>query len=85
MSPSRTVGVLVGSLRRESSHCELRQSLFAVGVPVLPSPEMYIGNVASLLGPDGAVNNEKTRELLTKFMKELEGWIERLLATVPAA
>jgi hypothetical protein len=31
------------------------------------------------------VTNEKTRELLTRFMGELRDWIERILATVPAA
>jgi chromate reductase len=68
-----------------ASHQQLRQSLFAVGVALLPSPEMYIGNVGDLLSPDGAVTNEKTRELLTRFMGELRDWIERILATVPAA
>lgn len=83
--PGGIVSVTPGALGAMSSHMELRQSLFAVGVPLLPSPEMYIANVASLLGPDGGLTNEKTQELFAKFMGGLEGWIERMLATIPAA
>ena len=82
--PAGIVSASPGALGGLASHSELRQSLFAVGVAVLPYPEMYIPNVNTLLGPDGSVTNEKTNELLTKFMGELAGWIERMVATPSA-
>jgi hypothetical protein len=45
---------------------------------------MYVPNVNTLFGPDGSLTNEKTRELFTKFMGELAGWIERMVATPSA-
>jgi len=78
--PAAIVSVTPGSLGAMASHQALRQSLFAVGMSVLSRPEMYIGSVEALLGPDGAVTNERTRELLSTFMSEFAAWIERCLA-----
>src|SRR5262245_45314036 len=78
--PAGIVSVTPGPLGAMASHHALRQTLFAVGVPVMPSPEMYIGGVEALLGPDGSVTNASTRELLVTFMAALATWTERMLA-----
>ncbi len=53
----------------------IRQALVALNVAAMPAPEAYIGNAANLLGPDGRVNNDQTREVLTKFITAFADWV----------
>ena len=46
-------------------------------VPVMPQPEVYLGAAGTLFGADGALQNEKTKEFLTKFMAAFATWIAR--------
>lgn len=80
--PAGTVSTTPGALGGMASHHQLRQSLAAVGVPVMPSPEMYLANVNTVLGEDGSVTNEKTRDLLTRFLNAYVTWVERFPAAV---
>ena len=80
--PAGVVSVTPGGLGAMASQQQLRQSLTAVGVATMPLPEMYIANVNTLLGEDGSVTNEKTREVLNKFLLALAVWIERFPAAV---
>ncbi len=77
--PAGVVSVTPGALGAMAAQHQLRQSLVAVGAAAMPLPEMYIANVSTLLGSDGALTNEKTREFFTAYMKALAEWIERLL------
>ena len=52
----------------------LRQILVCVNMPVMPQPEMYIGNVYGLFDETGALSNDKTRKLLKGFLTSLETW-----------
>jgi chromate reductase len=56
---------------------QVRQSLVALNVATMPAPEAYIGNAAKLLGEDGKVNNDQTREVLRKFINAFAQWMER--------
>ena len=80
--PAGTVSVTPGGLGAMASHHQLRQSLAAVGVAVMPSPEMYIPHVNTLLGEDGTVTNEKTREQLQRFLNAYVVWVERFPVAV---
>jgi chromate reductase len=82
--PAGVVSVTPGALGAMAAHHQLRHALFAVNVAAMALPEIYIANVNTLLGPDGTVANEKTRELLQKYMQALAGWIERILAPMPS-
>ncbi|HYR52113.1 MAG TPA: NAD(P)H-dependent oxidoreductase [Candidatus Dormibacteraeota bacterium] len=75
--PAGTVSVTPGGFGAMASHHQLRQSLAAVGVAVMPSPEMYIAHVNTVLGEDGSVTNEKTRDQLQKFLNAFVVWVER--------
>ena len=55
----------------------IRQALVTLNGVVMPSPEAYIGNAANLLGPDGRVNNDQTRDVLTKFITAFAAWTEK--------
>jgi len=80
--PAGVVSVTPGALGAMAAHHQLRQSLFAVGVAAMPAPEVFIANVATLLGPDGTLTDEKTGEFLRKYMQALAAWTERILADV---
>jgi chromate reductase len=46
-------------------------------MPVLQQPEAYIGNVAKLLGPNGEISDDKSREFCTLLLQKFEAWIQR--------
>jgi chromate reductase len=55
----------------------LRQCLVTLNAPVMPAPEIYLGKVDTLLGPDGALQDEGVTKLLTQFMQRFEEWVRR--------
>ena len=82
--PAGVISVTPGSFGAMASHHQLRQALAAVGVPAMPLPEVFIAHVETVLGPDGSVTNEKTREILGKYLQALAVWMERFPAAVKA-
>jgi chromate reductase len=40
----------------------------------MPTPEFYLGGVASVFDDDGAIINTKTAEFMTKFLNEFSRW-----------
>jgi len=44
----------------------------------MPAPEAYIGGADKLLDDAGKVNNDKTREVLGKFMAAFASWVEQI-------
>jgi chromate reductase len=45
-------------------------------MPLLQQPEAYIGGAANLLGADGKLNNDSTRQYLKKFADAFAAWVE---------
>ena len=70
------VTVSPGAVGGFGANHHLRQSLVALNVATMPAPEAYIGNAAKLLGDDGKVNNDQTREVLGKFIAAFAAWVE---------
>lgn len=62
------ISVSPGALSAFGANHHLRQSLVFFNMRVVQQPEMYIGNVASLLDEEGKVKNEKTVQLLESFV-----------------
>ena len=75
--PGGVISVTQGPLGAFGANHALRQSLMAVDVAAMPFPEAYIGQVATLFDAEGKLINDKTRELLGKFVKAFATWIER--------
>lgn len=73
--PGAVMSVSPGGLGGFGANHHLRQVLVVLNVPVMPVPESYIGNVATLLDANGNLTNQKTRELLQKFMDAFATWI----------
>jgi len=74
--PGAVVSVAPGLLGAFGANQHLRQSLVFINVPAMQQPEMYISNVATLLGPNGELVNPSTREFLTKGMAAFAEWVE---------
>lgn len=75
--PGAVISVSIGALGGFGSNHHLRQSLVFLNVPTMPQPEAYIGDAAKLFEANGDLNNESTREFLTKFMTEFVLWVEK--------
>jgi chromate reductase, NAD(P)H dehydrogenase (quinone) len=75
--PAAVISVSPGAIGGFGANHHLRQSLVFLDVPAMQQPEAYIGGAAQLFDANGAVTNEKTRELLLKFMDAFAAWIAR--------
>lgn len=76
----KTAGVVTvspGGVGGFGANHHIRQSLVALNVAAMPAPEAYIGNGAKLLGEDGKVNNDQTRDVLAKFITAFAAWVEK--------
>lgn len=69
--PGAVVSVSPGSLGGFGANHHLRQVLTFIDVQTVQQPEVYIGNVVSLLDDEGKLKNASTRELLKKLMDTL--------------
>ena len=79
--PAAIVSVSTGAIGGFGANHHLRQSLVFLDVPAMPQPEAYIGSAANLFGADGSITNDRTRELMTKFLAAFAQWIARNAAT----
>lgn len=73
--PGAVISVSPGGLGGFGANHHLRQVLVVLNIAVMPLPETYIGNVATILDEDGRLTNEKTQQLLHKFMDAFAAWI----------
>jgi chromate reductase, NAD(P)H dehydrogenase (quinone) len=74
--PGAIVSASPGAIGGFGSNHHLRQSMVAVGVPIMAQPEAYIGAVDKLFDADGKLV-AGTREFLGKFMLAFAAWIEK--------
>ncbi|MBB3810719.1 NADPH-dependent FMN reductase [Pseudochelatococcus contaminans] len=73
--PGAVVSVSPGAIGGFGANHHLRQALVFLNVPTLQQPEAYLGGVSKLLGDDGKLQNEGTKEFLGKFVKAFADWI----------
>jgi len=77
--PGDVISVSPGAIGAFGANHHLRQSLVFLNVPALQQ-EAYIGHVDKLLGADGKLNNDATRDFLRQHMQAFAAWIERILS-----
>ena len=75
--PCAVISQSPGALGGFGANHHLRQPLVFLDMPAMQQPEAYIGNAAKLFDEQGTLNNEATREFLTKFMQSFAQWVER--------
>lgn len=74
--PAAIVSVSPGAAGGFGANHHLRQSMVALNMPLLQQPEAYIGGKSALLGADGSLNNDGTRQLLKRFIDAFAQWVE---------
>jgi chromate reductase len=74
--PAAIISVSPGNLGGFGANHHLRQSIGFLDMPLLQQPEAYIGGAANLLGADGKLNDERTRQFLRLFVDAFAVWVE---------
>ena len=74
--PAGVVSVSPGATGAFGANHHLRQSLVFLDMPILQQPEAYIGGAANLLGDDGKLNNDGTKQFLKKFIDTFATWVD---------
>lgn len=77
--PAAIISVTTGGLGAFGANHHLRQSLMAVNVAAMAHPEAYIANAATLVGPDGRLVNESTRDFLRKLGESFARWVATIV------
>ena len=75
--PAAVVSVSPGAMSAFGANHHLRQSLVFLNMPAMQQPEVYLGGVDKLFGPDGKLANPSTKEFLGKVMQAFAVWIEK--------
>lgn len=75
--PAAVVSLTPGKLGAMAANQQLRLSLSVIGVPVMPSPELYLAGAGELFDGGGKLVREDTRKLLTTALDEFDTWIGR--------
>jgi len=78
--PAAMLGASAGRMGTVRSQLHLRQTCQALGMLVMPGPEVLIGPAQKVFGPDGAAD-EATAQVIARFMAAFAGWAARLKAT----
>ncbi len=73
--PAAIISTSIGAIGGFGANHQLRQSLAFLNMPTLAQPEAYIGNSGSLFGEAGDLENDATKEFLTRFGQAFEAHI----------
>ena len=74
--PAAVISQSPGAIGGFGAQHHLRQSLVGVAMAILPSPEVYLSQVGTLVADDGSITSEDTRKLLRTFLARFAMWIE---------
>ena len=74
--PAAIISVSPGAVGGFGANHHLRQSMVFLDMPLLQQPEAYIGGAANLLGADGKLSNDSTKQFLQKFAATFAAWVE---------
>lgn len=75
--PAAIVSLTPGKLGGMAAHQQLRLGLSVIGVPVMPSPELYLAGAGELFDGGGKLVKEDTRKLLASALTDFDTWIGR--------
>jgi chromate reductase len=76
--PGAVISVSPGPLAAFGANQHLRQSFVFLDVFAMQQPEAYIGSAGKLFDANGNIENEGTKEFLTKYMAAFAAWIEKV-------
>lgn len=73
--PGAIISVSPGKLGAFGANHHLRQSMVFLNIYMMQQPEAYIGDVPSILGPDGKFVSEKSKSFFEDYMDGFAKWI----------
>lgn len=76
--PGAVMSASPGNIGGFGAHHHLRQSLVGVGLVTMPGPEVYLSNAGTLIDAAGQLTNDRTRDVLTRFVAAFERWVETI-------
>jgi chromate reductase, NAD(P)H dehydrogenase (quinone) len=83
--PSAVIGTSPSPIGTAVAQQHLRSLLCYCNSPLMNTLEAYIQYKPDMVGDDGTVGDEKTREFLRNYMSEFRDFIERVLTVLPRA
>jgi chromate reductase len=75
--PTAVLGVTPGQLGTARAQAQLRAAFEFSATPVMPAPQVYVGQARDKFDAEGRLTDEKTRAFLEKFLEAFSRWIER--------
>ncbi|MDY6944468.1 MAG: NAD(P)H-dependent oxidoreductase [Pseudomonadota bacterium] len=75
--PAAVMSLTPGKLGAMAAHQQLRLCLSVIGVPVMPSPEIYLAGAGDLFDGGGRLTNDDVRKQLKSMLTDFETWIGR--------
>lgn len=73
--PVAILGASPGMLGTARAQSQLRLILQNLSLPVLPGPNVFVGNAASRLTEDGTITDETTRGMVETLLARFADWI----------
>jgi chromate reductase len=74
--PTALLGASPGRTGTARAQLALRQSFVFTQTPVLPGPEVLVGEAQKKLTEDGTLSDERTRRSLRAHLERLLAWVE---------
>lgn len=74
--PAAIISTSMGVIGGFGANQHLRQSLSHLNMPTLGQPEAFIGNSAGVVGADGKIANEATRDFFVAFLAAFAAHIQ---------
>ncbi|MDP8994172.1 MAG: NAD(P)H-dependent oxidoreductase [Pseudomonadota bacterium] len=82
--PAAVASVSPGAIGGFGANHHLRQSLVFLDMPVMQQPEAYFGGAGDYFDESGELKNDKTRQVMQRFIDGFAAWIETILGPEPA-
>ncbi|MBA2655604.1 MAG: NAD(P)H-dependent oxidoreductase [Tatlockia sp.] len=76
--PAAVVSCSPGAIGGFGANQHLRQTFVFLDIFCMQQPEMYISGIDKIFDDKGIVENDKTREFLSKFMQNYKLWLDRV-------
>ena len=77
--PGGVASVSPGAIGGFGANHSVRQSVVFLNVPMMPAPEAYWGQAGTFFDDAGALVNDATRKVMTRFIQAYAGWVETIL------
>jgi chromate reductase len=75
--PTAAMSMTPGPLGAMAAHQNLRHTMSCINSPLMPGPEIYMPNAASLFDDAGKLKNEDTKKIVVSFLQSFDAWIGR--------